>query len=36
MKMTKNLPAAELNHLNLGYMRLSDSAPLIVAQHFGL
>jgi nitrate/nitrite transport system substrate-binding protein len=36
MKMTKNLPAAELNHLNLGYMRLSDSAPLIIAQHFGL
>ncbi|TNF07395.1 MAG: hypothetical protein EP323_03260 [Gammaproteobacteria bacterium] len=31
----KSLPVAEKQHLNLGYMRLSDSAPLIVAQELG-
>lgn len=36
IKINKNLPTAELNHLNLGYMRLTDSAPMIVAQHLGL
>ena len=38
MKLTRNktLPAAELKHLNLGYMRLTDSAPMIIAQHLGL
>ena len=38
MKLTlnKTLPAAELKHLNLGYMRLTDSAPMIIAQHLGL
>ncbi len=29
------LPAAEREQLNLGYMRLSDSAPLIVAKELG-
>lgn len=32
----KALPGAEKQHLNLGYMRLSDSAPLIVAEKLGL
>ncbi|WP_461481449.1 CmpA/NrtA family ABC transporter substrate-binding protein [Porticoccus sp.] len=32
----KSLPGAERQHLNLGYMRLSDSAPLIVAQELGI
>jgi len=32
----KALPVAEKQHLNLGYMRLSDSAPLIVAQELGI
>lgn len=32
----KNLPCAEKQHLNIGYMRLSDSAPLIVAQELGM
>ena len=36
IKISKNLPSAELDHLNVGYMRLTDSAPLIVAQHLGL
>lgn len=36
IKISKNLPSAELDHLNLGYMRLTDSAPLIVAQYLGL
>ena len=36
IKISKNLPSAELDHLNMGYMRLTDSAPLIVAQHLGL
>ena len=36
IQINKNLPSAELDHLNLGYMRLTDSAPLIVAQHLGL
>ena len=36
IQINKNLPTAELDHLNLGYMRLTDSAPLIVAQHLGL
>lgn len=31
----KNLPPAELTTLNIGYMRLSDSAPLIVAKELG-
>lgn len=30
------LPPAERSKLNLGYMRLSDSAPIIVAQELGL
>lgn len=33
--LLKNLPPAELDQLDLGYMRLSDSAPLIVAQEMG-
>ena len=32
----KALPGAEKQHLHLGYMRLSDSAPLIVAQELNL
>jgi nitrate/nitrite transport system substrate-binding protein len=36
IEINKNLPSAELDHLNLGYMRLNDSAPLIIAQHLGL
>ncbi|MGB0449559.1 MAG: CmpA/NrtA family ABC transporter substrate-binding protein [Porticoccaceae bacterium] len=36
IEISKNLPTAELDHLNLGYMRLTDSAPLIVAQDIGL
>ena len=36
IKISKNLPSAELDHLHVGYMRLTDSAPLIVAQHLGL
>lgn len=35
IEISKQLPKAELTHLNLGYMRLSDSAPLIVAQELG-
>lgn len=34
--LPKNLPPAELTTLNLGYMRLNDSAPLIIAQELGL
>lgn len=30
------LPPAERSNLNMGYMRLSDSAPIIVAQELGL
>ena len=30
------LPPAERSDLHLGYMRLSDSAPLIIAQELGL
>jgi nitrate/nitrite transport system substrate-binding protein len=33
--LPQNLPPAEIDNLNLGYMRLSDSAPLIVAQDLG-
>ncbi len=36
IQISKNLPSAELDHLNLGYMRLTDSAPFIVAQDIGL
>lgn len=32
----KSLPQAEISDLTLGYMRLTDSAPLIVAQELGL
>ena len=32
----KKLPPAERADINLGYMRLSDSAPLILAQELGL
>ena len=31
---THKLPAGERQNLNIGYMRLSDSAPLIIAQEF--
>jgi ABC-type nitrate/sulfonate/bicarbonate transport system substrate-binding protein len=34
--LLNNLPPAELDQLDIGYMRLSDSAPLILAQHLGL
>jgi len=30
------LPPAERDNLNIGYMRLSDSAPMIVAQELGI
>ncbi len=36
IKINRQLPAAEREQLKLGYMRLSDSAPLIVAQALGL
>ena len=29
------LPPSERSDLNVGYMRLSDSAPIIVAQELG-
>lgn len=32
----KPLPSAEISRLSLGYMRLSDSAPLILARELGL
>ncbi|MGK0500214.1 MAG: nitrate/nitrite transport system substrate-binding protein [Oceanicoccus sp.] len=35
-QIPKHLPPAELEHINVGYMRLSDSAPLVIAQHLGL
>ncbi len=35
-KPRKTLPAPEKSHLHLGYMRLNDSAPLIMAQELGL
>lgn len=31
----KNLPPAELTDINIGYMRLVDSAPLIIAKELG-
>jgi nitrate/nitrite transport system substrate-binding protein len=34
--MINKLPPAERSQLKLGYMRLSDSAPIIVAQELGL
>ncbi|MGB2040596.1 MAG: CmpA/NrtA family ABC transporter substrate-binding protein [Porticoccaceae bacterium] len=34
--IAKKLPPAERSDLNLGYMRLSDSAPIILAQELGL
>ena len=36
IKLNKQLPAPEQEELNIGYMRLSDSAPIIVAQALGL
>ena len=33
---THKLPTGERQNLNIGYMRLSDSAPLIIAQELGL
>lgn len=35
-KPRKALPAPERAHLHLGYMRLNDSAPLVMAQELGL
>ena len=35
-KLTKQLPAPEREELDIGYMRLSDSAPIILAQALGL
>ncbi|MFT6758168.1 MAG: ABC-type nitrate/sulfonate/bicarbonate transport system substrate-binding protein [Chitinophagales bacterium] len=37
MNMTtiRNLPPAELTDINIGYMRLVDSAPLIIAKELG-
>ena len=36
-QITSNkLPPAERSDLSLGYMRLSDSAPIIIAQELGL
>lgn len=34
--LIKKLPPAERSELKLGYMRLSDSAPIIIAQELGL
>lgn len=36
IKLNKQLPSPEREELNIGYMRLSDSAPIIVAQALGL
>lgn len=33
---TRRLPAAEKNELQLGYLRLTDSAPVIMARELGL
>ena len=34
--LVKKLPPPERSELNIGYMRLSDSAPIIIAQELGL
>ena len=34
--ISNKLPPAERPDLNLGYMRLSDSAPIILAQELGM
>lgn len=36
MSVPARLPPAEITHLTLGYMRLSDAAPLILAKEAGL
>ena len=36
VKINKQLPAPEQEELTIGYMRLSDSAPIIIAQALGL
>lgn len=36
MTLNRQLPPPEKSELALGYMRLSDSAPLVLARHLGL